>query len=107
MHRRHRCPSDKLIDCSTSALAVKLEQLIDFDRIDAGKEMRLSVGVVKTTGFEQVMASRVLSQSFPPIEIYCKGLGRMKSASGRRRRCSECGWLLPKPVLRPHKPRFT
>ena len=70
-------PSDKRTSYySTSAL-------LDFDRINAGKEMRLSVGAVnvETGNFayfdsremvisaEHVMASGALPPGFPPIEI--------------------------------------
>jgi NTE family protein len=68
---------------STTALKTTLERLVDFDRINAGKEMRLSVGAVdvETGGFayfdsremtigpEHVMASGALPPGFPPIEI--------------------------------------
>ena len=68
---------------STSALKVTLERLVDFDRINAGKEMRLSVGAVnvETGDFayfdssemtirpEHVMASGALPPGFLPIEI--------------------------------------
>ena len=77
-------PSDKRISYySTSALKATLERLVDFDRINAGKEMRLSVGAVNvetgdftyfdsremTIGAEHVMASGALPSGFPPIEI--------------------------------------
>ena len=77
-------PSDKRTSYySTSALKATLEQLVDFDRINAGKEMRLSVGAVnvRTGNFayfdsremaicaEHVMASGALPPGFPPIEI--------------------------------------
>jgi len=78
------CPSDKRISYySTSALKATLERLVDFDRINAGKEMRLSVGAINvetgdfayfdsremTIGPEHVMASGALPPGFPPIEI--------------------------------------
>jgi NTE family protein len=77
-------PSDKRLSYySTSALKATLERLVDFDRINAGKEMRLSVGAVNvetgdfayfdsgemTIGPEHVMASSALPPGFPPIEI--------------------------------------
>lgn len=77
-------PSDKLISYySTSALKSTLERLVDFDRINAGKEMRLSVGAVNvetgdftyfdsremTIRAEHIMASGALPPGFPPIEI--------------------------------------
>jgi len=77
-------PSDKRISYySTSALKSTLERLVDFDRINAGKEMRLSVGAVNivtgdftyfdsremTIGAEHIMASGALPPGFPPIEI--------------------------------------
>jgi NTE family protein len=77
-------PSDKRTSYySTSALKATLERLVDFDRINAGKEMRLSVGAVnvETGNFayfdsremvisaEHVMASGALPPGFPPIEI--------------------------------------
>jgi NTE family protein len=68
---------------STAALKATLERLVDFDRINSGKEMRLSVGAVnlETGDFayfdsrdmtirpEHVMASGALPPGFPPIEI--------------------------------------
>jgi NTE family protein len=68
---------------STSALKATLERLVDFDRINAGKEMRLSVGAVNIEtgqfayfdsremkiGPEHVMASGALPPGFPPIEV--------------------------------------
>jgi len=68
---------------STSALKNTLEQLVDFDRINAVKDMRLSVGAVNVrTGHfayfdseqmtirpEHVMASGALPPGFPPVEI--------------------------------------
>lgn len=77
-------PADKRISYySTSALKSTLERLVDFDRINAGKEMRLSVGAVNvetgdftyfdsremTIRVEHVMASGALPPGFPPIEI--------------------------------------
>src|SRR5262245_3388864 len=67
----------------TSALKSTLERLIDFDRINHAKEMRLSVGAVNVrTGHfdyfdsekiairpEHVMASGAIPPGFPPIEI--------------------------------------
>jgi NTE family protein len=68
---------------STSALKATLERLVDFDRINSGKEMRLSVGAVNLESGdfsyfdsldmairpEHVMASGALPPGFPPIEI--------------------------------------
>ena len=68
---------------STSALKATLERLVDFDRINSGKEMRLSVGAVnlETGDFayfdsrdmailpEHIMASGALPPGFPPVEI--------------------------------------
>jgi NTE family protein len=68
---------------NTSALKSTLERLIDFDRINHTKEMRLSVGAVnlRTGHFdyfdsekitirpEHVMASGAIPPGFPPIEI--------------------------------------
>ena len=68
---------------STTALKATLEQLVDFDRINHAKEMRISVGAVnvRTGRFayfdsakmvirpEHVMASGSLPPGFPPIEI--------------------------------------
>jgi NTE family protein len=77
-------PSDKRISYySTSALKATLERLVDFDRINAGHEMRLSVGAVNvesgdftyfdsgetTIRVEHIMASGALPPGFPPIEI--------------------------------------
>jgi NTE family protein len=77
-------PSNKRVSYySTSALKATLERLVDFDRINAGQEMRLSVGAVnvETGDFayfdsaemtirpEHVMASGALPPGFPPIEI--------------------------------------
>jgi len=67
----------------TSALRGTLERLVDFDRINTAKEMRLSVGAVniETGDFayfdsaemrirpEHIMASGALPPGFPPIEI--------------------------------------
>src|SRR5262245_48498624 len=76
--------SDKRVSFyATSALKTTLEQLVDFDRINAGAEMRLSVGAVNVEtgafayfdsremkiGPEHVMASGALPPGFPPIEI--------------------------------------
>ena len=77
-------PSDQRVSYySTSALKATLERLVDFDRINAGKGMRLSVGAVNVTSGdfayfdsaemtirpEHVMASGSLPPGFPPIEI--------------------------------------
>ncbi len=67
----------------TRALRSTLERLVDFDRINSGKEIRFSVGAVnvRTGSFayfdseeisirpEHVMASGALPPGFPPIEI--------------------------------------
>ena len=67
----------------TSALRGTLERLVDFDRINDGRGMRLSVGAVNVrTGYfayfdsdkikirpEHVMASGALPPGFPPVEI--------------------------------------
>jgi NTE family protein len=67
----------------TSALKGTLERLVDFDRINDAREMRLSVGAVNvrtgqfayfdsettTIRAEHVMASGALPPGFPPIEI--------------------------------------
>jgi NTE family protein len=67
----------------TSALKGTLERLVDFDRINRARDMRLSVGAVnvRTDQFtyfdsekitirpEHVMASGALPPGFPPIEI--------------------------------------
>jgi NTE family protein len=67
----------------TSALKATLERLVDFDRINSRKEIRLSVGAVNVrTGRlvyfdsaemairpEHVMASGALPPGFPPVEI--------------------------------------
>ncbi len=77
-------PSDNRISYySTSALKATLERLVDFDRINSGHEMRLSVGAVNVEtgdfayfdsaempiGPEHIMASGALPPGFPPIEI--------------------------------------
>ncbi len=68
---------------STAALKATLERLVDFDRINHAKEMRISVGAVnaRTGRFayfdsaeitirpEHVMASGSLPPGFPPVEI--------------------------------------
>lgn len=68
---------------NTRALKDTLERLVDFDRINIAKEMRLSVGAVNVrTGLfayfdneeisirpEHVMASGALPPGFPPVEI--------------------------------------
>jgi NTE family protein len=75
--------SERVSFYSTSALKATLERLVDFDRINDGKEMRLSVGAVnlETSQFayfdsqemkirpEHVMASGALPPGFPAIEI--------------------------------------
>lgn len=67
----------------TKALKSTLERLVDFDRINSGKEIRFSVGAVnvRTGNFtyfdseeisirpEHVMASGALPPGFPPVEI--------------------------------------
>jgi NTE family protein len=67
----------------TSALKRTLERLVDFDRINSAKDMRLSVGAVnmRTGNFayfdseqttirsEHIMASGALPPGFPPVEI--------------------------------------
>jgi NTE family protein len=67
----------------TSALMVTLERLVDFDRINNAKDVRLSVGAVnvRTGQFayfdsanitirpEHIMASCALPPGFPPVEI--------------------------------------
>jgi NTE family protein len=67
----------------TSALKRTLERLVDFDRINDPKEMRVSVGAVNVrTGHfayfdseritirpEHIMASGALPPGFPPVEI--------------------------------------
>ena len=68
---------------ATSALKETLERLVDFDRINHAKEMRLSVGAVNVRSGrfayfdsadivirpEHVMASGSLPPGFPPVEI--------------------------------------
>lgn len=68
---------------STEALKRTIEQLVDFDRINNSKDMRISVGAVnvRTGRFayfdsakikirpEHVMASGALPPGFPPVEI--------------------------------------
>jgi len=68
---------------STAALKTTLEDLVDFDRIGAAGEIRLSVGAVQVrTGrfsyfdsdnikirAEHIMASGALPPGFPPVEI--------------------------------------
>jgi NTE family protein len=68
---------------STDALKETLERLVDFDRINDGKDIRLSVGAVNVrTGnltyfdsseirlrAEHIMASGALPPGFPPVEI--------------------------------------
>lgn len=68
---------------STAALQHTLERLVDFDRINHSKDMRISVGAVnvRTGRFayfdsakiairpEHVMASGALPPGFPPVEI--------------------------------------
>jgi NTE family protein len=76
--------SDKFVSYyDTSALKKTLERLVDFDRINNAREMRLSVGAVnvRTGQFayfdsanivirpEHIMASGALPPGFPPIEI--------------------------------------
>jgi NTE family protein len=75
--------SDSLSYYSTSALRATLERFVDFDRINAGKGIRLSVGAVDVEtgnfayfdsgemriGAEHVMASAALPPGFPPVEI--------------------------------------
>jgi NTE family protein len=76
--------SDKCVSYyETSALKRTLEQLVDFDRINNTKDMRLSVGAVNVrTGHfayfdseeitirpEHIMASGALPPGFPPVEI--------------------------------------
>jgi NTE family protein len=76
-------PDKRVSYYSTSALKATLERLVDFDRINAESEMRLSVGAVNvetgdftyfdsskmTIRVEHVMASGALPPGFPPIEI--------------------------------------
>ena len=68
---------------NTSVLKETLERLVDFDRINNSKDMRLSVGAVNVrTGHfayfdseeitihpEHVMASGALPPGFPPVEV--------------------------------------
>jgi NTE family protein len=76
--------SDKCVSYYvTSALKRTLEQLVDFDRINNTKDMRLSVGAVNvrsghfayfdseeiTICPEHIMASGALPPGFPPVEI--------------------------------------
>jgi NTE family protein len=76
--------SDKFVSYyDTSALKKTLERLVDFDRINNARDMRLSVGAVnvRTGQFayfdsasitirpEHIMASGALPPGFPPIEI--------------------------------------
>lgn len=67
----------------TSVLKGTLQRLVDFDRINNGKETRLSVGAVNvrtghfvyfdsetyTIRSEHIMASAALPPGFPPVEI--------------------------------------
>jgi NTE family protein len=76
-------PDQRVSYYSTKALKATLERLVDFDRINSGKEMRLSVGAVNLESGdfsyfdshdmpirpEHVMASGALPPGFPPIEI--------------------------------------
>ena len=77
-------PSDKRVSYyMTSALKRTLERLVDFDRINTAKDIRLSVGAVNVEtgdfayfdsgemriGPEHIMASGALPPGFPPIEI--------------------------------------
>src|SRR5262249_3980548 len=76
-------PSTLVSFYDTSALKGTLERLVDFDRINNVREMRLSVGAVnvRTGQFayfdsaeitirpEHVMASGALPPGFPPVEI--------------------------------------
>jgi len=76
-------PDERVSFYSTSALRGTLERLVDFDRINAGKGIRLSVGAVDVETGEfayfdsietaisaaHVMASGALPPGFPPIEI--------------------------------------
>jgi NTE family protein len=76
--------SDRFVSYyDTSALKTTLEQLVDFDRINAAQDMRLSVGAVNvrtgqfayfdsanmSIGPKHIMASGALPPGFPPIEI--------------------------------------
>jgi len=76
-------PGDLVSYYDTSVLKRTLERLVDFDRINRAKDMRLSVGAVnvRTGQFsyfdsasmairpEHVMASGALPPGFPPVEI--------------------------------------
>ncbi|HEX4555220.1 MAG TPA: patatin-like phospholipase family protein [Xanthobacteraceae bacterium] len=76
-------PERPLSYYDTSALRATLERLVDFDRINDTREIRLSVGAVNVqTGHfayfdsekiairpEHVMASGALPPGFPPVEI--------------------------------------
>jgi NTE family protein len=76
-------PGNLLSYYDTSVLKTTLERLVDFDRINSTKDMRLSVGAVnvRTGQFsyfdsakmtirpEHVMASSALPPGFPPVEI--------------------------------------
>jgi NTE family protein len=76
-------PERPLSYYDTAALRDTLERLVDFDRINDGREIRLSVGAVNVrTGHfayfdsekiairpEHVMASGALPPGFPPVEI--------------------------------------
>ena len=76
-------PKKRISYYDTSALKHTLERLVDFDRINKGNDIRLSVGAVNVctgqfTYFdsahmairpEHVMASGALPPGFPPIEI--------------------------------------
>jgi NTE family protein len=76
-------PGDLVSYYDTSVLKGTLERLVDFDRINHAKDMRLSVGAVnvRTGQFsyfdsasmairpEHVMASGALPPGFPPVEI--------------------------------------
>src|SRR5262252_3156753 len=76
-------PDERVSFYSTSVLRGTLERLVDFDRINAGKGIRLSVGAVDVETGEfayfdsietaisaaHVMASGALPPGFPPIEI--------------------------------------
>jgi NTE family protein len=76
-------PSERVSFYSTSELKATLERLVDFDRINDGKEMRLSVGAVNVEtsqfayfdsremkiGPEHVMASGALPPGFPSVEV--------------------------------------
>jgi NTE family protein len=76
-------PDQRVSYYMTSALKGTLERLVDFDRINAGNDMRLSVGAVNVQtgdfayfdstkmriGPEHIMASGALPPGFPPIEI--------------------------------------